>query len=452
MVHHQATPFVPQGVPPRLIRSCHVTASLDTIEIQPSGRLQATVRPPGSKSITNRALVCAALADGRSTLRGALDSEDTQVLGDSLRRLGIDVDVNAAACTIGVDGCGGRIPASTAEMFVGNSGTTVRFLTALVTLAHGTFRLDGTRRMRERPIGDLLDALRQLGAKASSERDSGCPPVVVHADGLPGGTAVVRGDVSSQFLSGLLMAAPYSARGVELLVKGPLVSLPYVRMTLAVMAAFGVSLDSADVRRLIVPPGQRYQGRDYAIEPDASAASYFFAAAAIAGGEVTVEGLSRGSLQGDVAFVDVLQKMGCDVRFATDRITVIGRPLVGVEVDMHEISDTVQTLAAVALFAAGPTTITGVAHIRHKETDRLAALTAELRKLGAEVDERADGLRITPRALHSAVIDTYQDHRMAMSLALVGLAVPGVVIRDPGCTRKTYPRYFDDLAALRSAR
>jgi 3-phosphoshikimate 1-carboxyvinyltransferase len=429
-----------------------VTASPETIEIQPSGRLQATVRPPGSKSITNRALVCAALAEGKSTLRGALDSEDTQVLVESLGRLGIRVEVNISTSAIKVQGCGGRIPASNADLFVGNSGTTVRFLTAILTLAHGTFRLDGTPRMQERPIGDLLEALAQLGAKASSERNNGCPPVVVQADGLRGGTAVVRGDVSSQFLSGLLMAAPYSERRVELVVEGPLVSLPYVRMTLAVMAAFGVSVDATDLRRLSVPPGQRYVGRDYAIEPDASAASYFFAAAAIAGGEITVEGLSRASLQGDVAFVDVLQKMGCEVRFASDRITVTGGSLTGVEVDMNEISDTVQTLAAVALFASCPTTITGVAHIRHKETDRLAALATELRKLGAEVNERADGLRITPRPMHAAVVDTYDDHRMAMSMALVGLAVPGVVIRDPACTRKTYPRFFDDLAALRTAR
>jgi len=392
--------------------------------------------------------MCAALARGRSTLNGALDSEDTQVLVESLRRLGIRVDVDVANHTIVVDGCDGRIPAAHADLFVGNSGTTVRFLTALLTLAHGTFRLDGTPRMRERPIGDLLDALGQLGGDAKSEHDQGCPPVVVRADGLRGGTATVRGDISSQFLSGLLMAAPYAQRDVELRVEGPLVSQPYVRMTRDVMAAFGVAIDLGDLRRLVVPAGAGYQGRDYAIEPDASAASYFFAAAAITRGEVTVQGLSRDSLQGDVAFVDVLTQMGCEVRSAADRITVVGRPLAGVEVDMNAISDTVQTLAAVALFANGPTTITGVAHIRHKETDRLAALATELRKFGAEVDERADGLLITPRPLHGAAIDTYDDHRMAMCLALVGLVVPGVAIRDPGCTRKTYPHYFDDLAAL----
>jgi 3-phosphoshikimate 1-carboxyvinyltransferase len=219
-------------------------------------------------------------------------------------------------------------------------------------------------------------------------------------------------------------------------------------MTLAVMEAFGVRVDRAEKARFLIPNTSGYQAREYAIEPDASAASYFFGAAAVTGGEVTVEGLSTASLQGDVAFVDVLEQMGCQVRRSSDSITVVGCPLRGIEVDMNPISDTVQTLAAVALFADGPTTVTGVAHIRHKETDRLHALATELRKLGAEVDEFADGLRITPRPLHPAAIDTYDDHRMAMSLSLVGLRVPGVVINDPGCTSKTYPEFFDDLEAL----
>jgi 3-phosphoshikimate 1-carboxyvinyltransferase len=257
----------------------------------------------------------------------------------------------------------------------------------------------------------------------------------------------VRGDVSSQFLSGLLLAAPYAAEPIELCVEGVLVSQPYIRTTLAVMAAFGIAVATGDLARFVVPCG-RYRARAYSIEPDASAASYFFGAAAITGGQITVEGLSRQSLQGDVAFVDVLQQMGCLVQHETDRITVAGGTLRGVDADMNAISDTVQTLGAVALFADGPTNIRGVAHIRHKETDRISALATELRKLGAEVDERPDGLRIVPGALRPAVIDTYHDHRMAMSLALVGLRNPGVVINDPGCTAKTYPAYFEDLAAL----
>jgi len=416
--------------------------------IEPTGPLRATVRPPGSKSITNRALICAALAEGQSPLTGALDCEDTRVMIDSLGRLGIHVAHEPVEAPLRVSGCGGRLPRDRADLYVANSGTTVRFLTALLTLGRGVFRLDGVPRMRERPIGDLLEALRRLGADARSEFATGCPPVVIHADGLPGGRAEVAGEVSSQFLSALLMAAPYAQSDVELAVRGRLVSRPYVEMTLAVMKSFGVEVDAGRPDRFVVSAPQSYRAARYAVEPDASAASYFLAAAAITQGEITVEGLSRNSLQGDVAFCDCLVRMGCDVRFGADSITVVGRPLRGIDVDMNAISDTVQTLAAVALTADGPTTIRNVAHIRHKETDRIAALAVELRKLGAKVVERDDGLTIAPGALHGAEIDTYDDHRMAMSMALVGLAVPGVVIRDPGCTAKTYPGFFRDLKAL----
>jgi 3-phosphoshikimate 1-carboxyvinyltransferase len=333
-------------------------------------------------------------------------------------------------------------------VFVANSGTTMRFVTPVAALGRGTFRIDGSPRMRERPIEDLLEALRQLGVDAHSELQNGCPPVIVRAAGLPGGKAPVAGDISSQFLSGLLMAAPYADRAVELFVTGDLVSKPYVEMTLAVMAAFGVAVDREGLRRFSVPAGQKYRARRYAVEPDASAASYFFAAAAITGGEVTVEGLAKGSLQGDVAFCECLARMGCDVRYGPDSISVRGRPLCGIAADMNAISDTVQTLAAVALFAGGPTTITGVAHVRHKETDRLRAVAAELRKLGAEVEEREDGLRIVPGQLRGAEIETYDDHRMAMSMAVAGLRIPGLVIRDPACTAKTYPGFFEDLGRL----
>jgi 3-phosphoshikimate 1-carboxyvinyltransferase len=339
------------------------------------------------------------------------------------------------------------LPAAQADLFVANSGTTIRFLTALTALGRGTYRLDGTARMRERPIQDLLDALSQLGGDSGSEANNGCPPVVIRAAGLRGGKAKLRGDLSSQFLSGLLMAGPYADSPVELEIDGPLVSQPYIRMTLAVMHDFGVDVAANDLTRFHIPRGV-YRGRAYNIEPDASAAGYFFAAAAIAGGRVTVEGLSRESLQGDVAFCDCLEKMGCDVSYSSDRIAVTGGSLHGIDVDMNAISDTVQTLAAVALFAAGPTTIRGVAHIRHKETDRIGDLAVEVRKLGAEVDELSDGLRIVPRPPHGARIATYRDHRMAMSLALVGLRVPGVIIEDPRCTEKTYPSYFNDLATV----
>jgi 3-phosphoshikimate 1-carboxyvinyltransferase len=422
----------------------------DSIQIcTASGPLRGRVRPPGSKSITNRAVVCAALADGVSTLSGALDSEDTRVMLESLTRLGFEVEAKDSKRTLIIRGAGGAVPALEADLFCANSGTTLRFLTALVTLGHGYFRLDGVSRMRERPILDLLDALNQLGARTNAELENGCPPVIVHANGLPGGSAKLRADISSQYLSGLLMAAPGARSTTELVIDGPLVSKPYVVMTAKVMKAFGVTIEcNEDLSRFSINSPQQYRACDYAIEPDASAASYFWAAAAICGGDVTVDGLSAASLQGDVAFVNCLEEMGCKVHRDSDSITVIGGPLRGIDVDMNAISDTVQTLAVVALFADGSTTIRNVAHIRHKETDRIAAVATELRKLGAEVDEREDGLTITPGTARAASIDTYRDHRMAMSFALAGLRISGVQIRDPGCVDKTYPNFFADLKRL----
>lgn len=424
---------------------------MDQLEVQPiPGPLNSTVRPPGSKSLTNRALACAALADGRSVLTGALDSEDTRVMIDALQRLGIGVAANGSRTTLTVDGCGGRIPATKAELYVANSGTTVRFVTALVALGNGEFVLDGTPRMRERPIQDLLDSLKQLGVRAESVNGTGCPPVLLHATGLSGGKVSVRGDVSSQFLSGLLLASPYARSPLTIDITGALVSQPYVHMTLAVMKSFGLDVMAGDLSRFQIQAPQMYRATNYAIEPDASAASYFWAAAAIVGGRVTVAGLNRASLQGDVAFCDCLAKMGCMVEYGPQSTTVVGGKLHGVDVDMNAISDTVQTLSAVALFAEGPTTIRGVGHIRHKETDRIGNLAIELRKLGATVEEHEDGLTVIPGTLRPATIDTYHDHRMAMSLSLPGLRSPGVVINDPGCTNKTYPEFFDDLSKLRA--
>jgi 3-phosphoshikimate 1-carboxyvinyltransferase len=426
----------------------------EELEITPvPGPINGVVRPPGSKSITNRALVCAALAAGGSTLRGALDSDDTRVMIAALWKLGIPVRVSDGGRTLQVDGCDGRIPAVQADLFVGNSGTSMRFLTALVSLGHGVFRLDGVPRMRERPIGDLAEALGRLGVKILCEGASSCPPVVVHAKGLQGGTARIRGDISSQFLSGLLMSAPYAASPIDVNVIGTLVSIPYVHMTLEVMEAFGAAYTAEpSFRRIEISNAKRYRGREYTIEPDASAASYFFAAAAITGGRITVEGLSRQSLQGDVKFCDCLAQMGARVDFAADSITVegpaAGQRLYGVDVDMNEITDTVQTLAVTALFAEGRTRIRNVAHIRHKETDRIAATACELRKLGAHVEEFEDGLEISPAPLGGAAIDTYDDHRMAMSFALAGLRTPNVVIKNPACTAKTYPNFFTDLERL----
>jgi 3-phosphoshikimate 1-carboxyvinyltransferase len=421
------------------------------LEIEPLTNVpHATARVPGSKSITNRALVLAALTGG-SRLTGALESEDTEVMVDSLDRLGFSVVADWETATVEIQSPrrGRSIPASAADLYVANSGTTMRFLTSMVALGRGRYRLDGVPRMRERPIQDLLDALSQVGVRAFSETKNGCPPVVIEADGLRGGTLSVRGDVSSQFLSGLLMAAPFAESDVVIRVEGTLVSIPYVAMTLTMLRQFDLVAEHDNYAEFRIPGNQEGGIEEYAIEPDASAASYFLAAAAITGGTVTVRGLRHGGLQGDTRFADVLGKMGCLVAENDAGITVTGAPLQGIDVDMNDISDTVMTLGAVACFANGPTTIRNVGHIRHKETDRLGALATELCRVGAIVEETGDGLRITPAPLHGAVIETYNDHRMAMSLALIGLTTPGVVIDNPSCVAKTYPRFFKDLQRLK---
>jgi 3-phosphoshikimate 1-carboxyvinyltransferase len=413
-----------------------------------------SIRPPGSKSITNRALVCAALADGESLLSGALDSQDTRVMADGLAALGIGLTADWDRGEITVRGSGGMVPAGEAAIDCAASGTTIRFLSAVCALGTGVYRLDGTPRMRRRPIGDLLEALGQLGVEASAESPGGCPPVVIRTRGLRGGATTVRGSTSSQFASGLAMVAPCTPEGVSLEFSGTLVSLPYLEMTRRVMEAFGASCAPAGDRGWRIAPSG-YRGRRYDIEPDASAASYFLAAAAITGGSVRVEGLSRLSMQGDVEFATALGEMGCTVSWdegSEQSVTVSGRACRGIDIDMNAISDTVPTLAVVALFAGGPTTIRNVAHIRDKETDRIGDLARELRRLGAVVAERADGLTVEAAGggagLHGATVSTYDDHRMAMSLALAGLRVPGVAVADPGCVGKTFPDYWQRLAAI----
>jgi 3-phosphoshikimate 1-carboxyvinyltransferase len=429
-----------------------------TLPIEPLSRPPvATVTPPGSKSITNRALVLAALASAArpNRLVGCLRSEDTEVCVEALRQLGYEVQADWAGPqpTVAVyRGDRPLVPARSADLFVGNSGTSMRFLTAMLALGQGRYRLDGVPRMRERPIGDLLDALAQLGIRAQSEANNGCPPVLLEGGTWRGGRVRIKGDVSSQFLSGLLLAAPFAPSTTTFEIDGPRVSQPYVEMTRRMLHAWHLDVSTPTPSSYLVPGQQSPDGLRngvYVIEPDASAASYFFAAAAITGGKVTVPGLAMHSLQGDVAFVDVLERMGCAVTRTPTSLTVEGGPLTGTDVGMSDISDTVMTLAAVAVFAEGPTTIRNVAHIRHKETDRLAALAAELRRLGAEAEEHEDGLTITPRPLRGALVQTYDDHRMAMSLALVGLRVPGVVIDHPACVAKTYPGFFADLETLR---
>ena len=417
-------------------------------EVQPvTGPVSGSVRPPGSKSLTNRALVVAALARGESRLTNVLDSQDTQVMLESCRRLGVAVEHDPATCLVQVPGCSGRFPADQADLWLENSGTSIRFLTAACTTGEGRFKLDGNARMRQRPILDLVAALNILGADVRCATESGCPPVEIVANGLPGGRASVAANISSQYLSALLMAAPCAKSPVELQIADGLVSEPYIDMTLGVMKRFGAKVARGnDGSMRIEPTG--YRGSEYDIEPDASAASYFFAAAAITGGTVTVLGLGRDSLQGDLQFVNALARMGCDVVIGEDRTIVHGAELRGIDIDMNAISDTAQTLAAVAAFAKGPTTIRNIAHVRHKETDRIAAVVTELKRLGLQADEHPDGLTIHPGSPQPATIETYDDHRMAMSFSLIGLKSPGVRIANPNCTAKTYPNYFADLKRL----
>lgn len=413
--------------------------------------LNATVRVPGSKSLTNRALAIAALADGTTTLTNALESDDSKRFVESLQQLGFNVQsaIHDQQSEITVQGLGGRIPATQAELFVGNAGTAARFLTAIVCLGQGEYVIDGNERMRERPIGDLIEALKQLGVE--TECPTNCPPVKVHASGLQGGQASIAGNISSQFLSGLLLAAPYAQAPLELVVKGDLNSKPYVDMTIAIMAEFGVTVEREGYERFIVRP-QKYKARErYAVESDASAASYFFAAPAICAGSVRVENISRQSKQGDIEFLSVLAQMGCEIKEGRNWIEVTGPPgaLQGIEVDMRDIPDTAQTLAAIAPFASSPTTIRGIASARVKETDRVAAMCNELRRLGVTVEEYPDGLKIHPcNSIKPASIQTYDDHRMAMAFALVGLRAEGISIENPGCVAKTFPNYFEILKTL----
>ncbi|MDJ0852232.1 MAG: 3-phosphoshikimate 1-carboxyvinyltransferase [Myxococcota bacterium] len=419
------------------------------LPVTPRSALDATVRPPGSKSITNRALLVAGLGLGSSRLSGPLVSDDTEVMVAGLRALGVAIDRESDVWR--VEGRAGRLAAPATPLYAGNSGTTVRFLTAAAALADGPVVIDGTPRMRQRPIHDLVDAMAQLGAPVEVLGEAGCPPVRVSGGGLPGGRATVDASRSSQYVTALLLAAPFAARDVKLVFKdGKLVSGPYVELTLQVMRAFGAEADWGGTGGIEVKAGRRYLGTRFQIEPDASAAAYPFCAAAIAGGRVRVEGIPAGSLQADLALLPILERMGCRVSRGTDFAEVTGpeSALEGVDVDMNALPDAVLALAVVALFASGTTHIRNVANLRIKETDRLAALEAELRKLGARAEAGPDWLRIEPGPLRGAEIDTYDDHRMAMSFALAGLRIPGVVIRDPSCVSKTWPGYFDFLDGL----
>ncbi len=425
----------------------------DPLPVAPLTRpLDAVVRVPGSKSLTNRALACAALADGESELVGALEADDTLAMVDGLQALGVEILAHWEDALVDVQGCAGRPPAQLALVNARLSGTTSRFLLPIAALGTGTTRVDGDHGLRARPMGDVVTAIRALGGQAA---EIGAPerlPVEVHGGPLAGGTVELPGDTSSQFLSGLLLAGPAMRTGLQVRVTTELVSRPYVDMTIAVMAAFGARVDQPDDRTWVVEPG-RYWGTTYHIEPDASAASYAFAAAAIVGGQVTVMGLGSDSLQGDLGFVDLLERMGATVERHRDRITVSGTGrLQGIEADLSQLSDVAQTLAVVAAFAEGPTRVRGIGFIRDKETDRVGNVVSELRRGGIDADEEPDGYLVRPGTVRPATIDSHGDHRMAMAFALLGLRAPGIRIADPSCVAKTFPGYWAMLDRLRDGR
>jgi 3-phosphoshikimate 1-carboxyvinyltransferase len=424
---------------------------MDTLVLEPIDRVRGAVRVPGSKSLSNRLLLLAALARGSTRLRHLLASDDVARMREALAALGVRTEAETED-TLRVDGAGGPFPRPGAEplqLRLGNAGTAMRPLAAVLTLGAGHFELDGDPRMRERPIGPLVDALRTLGARIDYLLEDGFPPLALTGTGLAGGTVEIDGTLSSQFVSALLLAAPLARTPVTLLRRGELVSDPYIEITRRCMATFGVAVAWPEPRRLEVPVAAYESPGELAVEGDASSASYFLAAGAIAGGPVRVNGVGTESMQGDVAFADVLERMGARIRRGPDWLEAERGTLRGVDVDLNAIPDAAMTLATTALFAEGPTRIRGVANWRVKETDRIRAMATELRKLGAAVEEHEDGLSLTPPAqLRPARIATYDDHRMAMCFALAALGDAPVTIEDPGCVRKTYPGFFDDLRRL----
>jgi len=421
------------------------------IEIKPAKNIKAEVAVPGSKSITQRALIAAALGDGDSTLCGPLESEDTRYTAAALEQMGVNIERDKDRWT--VKGSGGRIATPDKEIFLGNNGTATRFLTSVAALGTGTFQISGDERMAERPILPLMQALQGWGVDIISLNNNGCPPLLIKANGLSGGKTVLPEGKSSQYLSSLLLVGPYARKKAELDVEGEILSLPYVIMTLAVMEAFGIRVEANEALNSYVIPQGKYRAMEYAIEGDASNASYFYAAAAVTGGEVTVPNVPVPSLQGDAAFVALLARMGCQVNKTGSGLTVTGpKELTGITIDMGDMPDVVPTLAVVASQARGRTTIKNIAHLRIKECDRLHVMAVELARMGARVQELEDTLIIEGKdpgaPMHGAEINTYNDHRIAMSFAVAGLAVPGVKIMGEECVAKSFPDFWERFAWL----
>jgi len=427
----------------------------DSLTITPVDHFDVTIDDlPGSKSLTNRALLLAALAGGASTLTNVLFADDTRVMMAALGKLGFKLEVDEPSRTVKVHGRGGKIPADDAELILGNAGTAMRFLTAVCCLGQGKYQLDGIARMRQRPIAQLVDPLRTLGAKIEYLGEEGFPPLEIDACGLAGGPVGVCPTISSQYVSALMQVGPYCKNDLMLCFDAQPVSIPYIHMTARLMERFSGKLQiTDDCMCITVEKSSGYHPLDHAVEPDASNASYFLAAAAITPmSTMTVTKLGRESVQGDAAFAHVLGKMGATVQQDAQQTWIKGpHRLAGVDVDLNAMPDMAQTLAVVALFAEGPTVIRNVGNLRVKETDRLTALQVELTKLGARVSVEGDDLHIEPPAgnvLSPAAIDTYDDHRMAMAFAVAGMRSEGVTINDPACVNKTFPDYFDYLKRL----
>ncbi|MEE1577748.1 MAG: 3-phosphoshikimate 1-carboxyvinyltransferase [Deltaproteobacteria bacterium] len=422
----------------------------DSLILAPIKRISGRVDLPGSKSLSNRVLLLSMLAEGTTRIQNLLDSDDVRYMIGALEKLGITLQETREKNEISVEGCSGGIPNSDLELMLGNAGTAMRPLTAALTLGQGRYVLDGVPRMRERPIVDLVEGLQQLGAKVRLLNGPPGPPVEILAQGLPGGTARIKGSVSSQFLSAILMAAPGAEKDVTLEIDDTLVSVPYVEMTLALMERFGVHVENRDFQEFHIPGKQTYHSPgDFFVEGDASSASYFLAGAAITGGTVTVLGCGTESLQGDSKFAEVLEQMGAETQWQPHSVTVRGNTLKGVDLDMNRMPDAAMTLAVAALFAEGTTKIRNVYNWRLKETERMKAVTTELRKLGAEVEEGDDYLIIDPPdQIQSTEIETYDDHRMAMAFSLAACGAESVTILDPGCVSKTFPDYFEVLKSV----
>ena len=416
------------------------------IEIKPVQNLQATITVPGSKSYTNRALLIAGLTDGECRLEKPLVSDDTKYMIRALKAFGISVQEEKEAFI--VSGRGGKLSTPEEDIFIGNAGTTMRFLTTFSALVPGKTRLDGDERMRQRPLADLLHCLTQMGVKAVSANGNGCPPIDIAGGEVPGGEVQLAGDKSSQYLTSILLSAPYFKNDTCIHIQGDLTSKSYADITLDIMKTFGVSVINESYQRFKVKAGDRYNAQTYKVESDWSSASYFLAAAAVTGGEVTLTDINPHSVQGDAQFTSVLEKMGCRVEKKSNTLQIKGNPLKGITINMNNMPDAVQTLAVTALFAEGETVIQGIGNLRIKETDRILALANELTRLGAEVETGEDYLVIRPGDYRGAEIETYDDHRMAMSFAVAGLKIPGIHIKNPTCVEKSFPDFFQRFANL----